>query len=132
MWHVTAAVWHRSRNGGTGWHWRRSMPAPKSLDPGNSPAALWGSELRHYRQAAGLSQPELAQRIFCSRQLVGAMETGERPADPDRAKLCDEVLGTGGVLHRLLEKLRLDAFPAWFREWPKIESQAVTIRDYEA
>lgn len=108
------------------------MPAERTLDPSSSPAALWGSELRHYRQAAGLSQPELAQRIFCSRQLVGAMETGERPPDADRARLCDEALDTGGVLHRLLEKLRLDAFPAWFREWPKIEAQARTLRDYEA
>jgi transcriptional regulator with XRE-family HTH domain len=108
------------------------MPAQKFLDPGSSPAALWGSELRHYRQAAGLSQPELAQRIYCSRQLVGAMETGERPPEPDRARLCDEALRTGGALRRLLKKLRLDAFPAWFREWPTIEEQAVTMRGYSA
>ncbi|MBC6460735.1 multiprotein-bridging factor 1 family protein [Actinomadura sp. HBU206391] len=82
------------------------MPAQKFLDPGSSPAALWGSELRHYRQAAGLSQPELAQKIFCSRQLVGAMETGERSPEPDRAGLCDEALQTGGALRRLLEKLQ--------------------------
>ena len=52
----------------------RAVATGGILDPGSSPAALWGSELRHYRQAAGLSQPELAQRIYCSRQLVGAME----------------------------------------------------------
>jgi hypothetical protein len=60
------------------------------------------------------------------------METGERPPEPDRLGLCDEALQTGGALRRLLKKLSLDAFPTWFREWPKIEEQAVMIRGYEA
>lgn len=108
------------------------MPSEKPLDPGGSAAALWGSELRHYRKEAGLSQPELAQKIYCSRQLVGMMETGERPPDPSRAKLCDEELKTRGALLRLLKKLRLDAFPVWFRDWPNVEEKAVTLRGYTA
>lgn len=108
------------------------MPAEKPLSPENGPAYLWGSELRHYRQAANLSQPELAQRIFCSRQLVGAMETGGRVPDLSRVKLCDEALDTGGALQRLFTKLDLSAFPRWFRDWPPHEARAVEIRGYEA
>jgi transcriptional regulator with XRE-family HTH domain len=108
------------------------MPAEKPLQPENGPAYLWGSELRHYRQAANLSQPELAQRIFCSRQLVGAMETCGRVPDLGRVKLCDEALDTGGALRRLFDKLDLSAFPRWFRDWPPHEERAVEIRNYEA
>jgi transcriptional regulator with XRE-family HTH domain len=108
------------------------MPAEKPLNPSSSPAALWGSELRHYRQAAGLSQPELAQRVFCSRQLIGAMETGDQLPDPDRVKLLDKELDTRGALDRLYEKLKLGVFPEWFLEWPGIEAKAVLIRGYTA
>jgi transcriptional regulator with XRE-family HTH domain len=108
------------------------MPAEKPLNPSSSPAALWGSELRHYRQAACLSQPELAQRVFCSRQLIGAMETGDQLPDPDRVKLLDKELGTGDALFRLYEKLKLGVFPEWFREWPGIEAKAVLLRGYTA
>jgi transcriptional regulator with XRE-family HTH domain len=108
------------------------MPAEKILDPARSAAALWGSELRHYRQAAGVSQPELAQRIYCSRQLIGAMEIGDRIPERTRVRDCDEALDTGGSLQRLYEKLQLSAFPKWFRDWPPQEERATEIRGYEA
>jgi transcriptional regulator with XRE-family HTH domain len=108
------------------------VPAEKPLNPSSSPATLWGSELRHYRQQAGLSQPELAQRVFCSRQLIGAMEAGTQVPDPERVKLIDKELNTGGALFRLMEKLKLGVFPEWFREWPVAEQKAVLLRGYTA
>ena len=108
------------------------MPAEKVLDPGRSAAALWGSELRHYRQAAKLSQPDLAQKIYCSRQLIGAMETGDRVPERTRVRECDDALATGGALQRLYKKLQLSAIPQWFRDWPPQEERALEIRSYEA
>jgi transcriptional regulator with XRE-family HTH domain len=108
------------------------MPAEKPLNPSSSPAALWGSELRHYRQRAGLSQPDLAQKVFCSRQTIGAMEAGIQVPDPKRVELLDEVLDTGGALLRLMEKLKLGVFPEWFREWPGAEQKAGLLRGYTA
>jgi len=45
-----------------------------------TPMAIWGRELKHYRQAAGLTRAELAQRINYSTSLISQIETGQVPA----------------------------------------------------
>lgn len=71
------------------------MPGPKDLDPSSSPRALLGSELRHAREKAGLSQEELGQRLFVSGSFVGQLEAGTRRMQPEYARMLDEVLETG-------------------------------------
>src|SRR5215467_226087 len=44
------------------------------------PPAPFASLLRRYRQAAGLTQEELAERARLSVQAIGALERGERQA----------------------------------------------------
>jgi transcriptional regulator with XRE-family HTH domain len=112
------------------------MPS-REPDAGASPLALFGAELRHYRTAAGLSQEQLGERIGYSGALVGAVETARRMPTEDFPARCDEVtdLRTGGALVRLRghmrEQLRRQVWPAWFREWPGIEREAVTLRSWE-
>ncbi|HEY7487612.1 MAG TPA: helix-turn-helix transcriptional regulator, partial [Streptosporangiaceae bacterium] len=45
-------------------------------DPGTpqSPAEYFGAELRAYRETAGLSRPQLAEKLGCTGQWVGQIE----------------------------------------------------------
>ena len=88
-----------------------------------SPLVIFGAELRHYRQAAELSQEQLGEKIGYSGALVGAVETARRmPGEDFTQRRCDQALSTDGALSRLLERLKDflkgQAYPAWFRGWP--------------
>lgn len=96
-----------------------------------APQAIWGRELRHYRKAAGLTQGQLAERVHFSEGLISGVETGQLPASPEFAEACDNVLDTGGALHRLLDWRKGQVFPSWFGKWHEKEQAAVTLRTYE-
>ncbi|MDH2427063.1 helix-turn-helix transcriptional regulator [Sphaerisporangium sp. TRM90804] len=96
-----------------------------------TPQAIWGRELRHYRQTAGLTQAQLAQKIHFSESLISGIETGQLPASPEFAQTCDSALTTGGALQRLLDWRRGQVFPAWFGKWHDKEQVATTLRAYE-
>jgi transcriptional regulator with XRE-family HTH domain len=54
------------------------MPQPKELDPCTSPRAFYGCELRRLREAAGSSQKQLGERVFCSASCIGQFESANR------------------------------------------------------
>ncbi|WP_326821169.1 helix-turn-helix domain-containing protein [Streptosporangium sp. NBC_01756] len=109
------------------------MPGLKELDPGTSPIALFGYELRRYRQEAGLSQSKLARRMGYSLGTVSMAETGRRPPTEDFARRCDEALGAEGALVRIKEMIDNVAarLPAWFRPWAEIEQTAESLRTWQ-
>ncbi|MEZ0076479.1 DNA-binding XRE family transcriptional regulator [Planotetraspora sp. GP83] len=96
-----------------------------------SPQAIWGRELRHYRQEAKLTQAQLAQKVHFSESLISGIETGQLPASPEFAQSCDDALTTGGALHRLLDWRKGQVFPSWFGKWRDKEQVATTLRTYE-
>jgi len=96
-----------------------------------SPQAIWGRELRHYRVAAGLTQPQLAEQIHFSVSTVSAVETGAMPASLEFAIQCDRVLNTGGALVRLLDWRKAERFPSWFGKWHQTEQEATSLLWYE-
>ncbi|GIH94219.1 Scr1 family TA system antitoxin-like transcriptional regulator [Planobispora siamensis] len=96
-----------------------------------APQAIWGRGLRHYRQAAGLTQAELAQRIHFSESLISGIEAGRLPASPELAHVRDETLGTGGALQRLLDWRKGRQIPSWFGRWRDKEQVATSLRAYE-
>jgi transcriptional regulator with XRE-family HTH domain len=110
------------------------MPAAKNLDP-SSPLAVWGAELRFYRDRAGLSQDQLAKQIGFSLAQVSSLETARRRPTRQVATLCDGVLDTGGALLRLLDHLKRllvrAGHPTWFGEWLDIERAATVLRTFE-
>lgn len=113
------------------------MAADQDLNAGTSPLRVFGAELRHYRTRAGLSQEQLGARVYCSADLIGKIENGQRAPAGDLAAACDAVpeLGTGGALARLRELLRdhlkQGAYPGWFHRWPDKEAHAKTLRTFE-
>ncbi|MGI8328383.1 helix-turn-helix domain-containing protein [Actinomadura scrupuli] len=110
------------------------MPAAKNLDP-SSPLAVWGAELRFYRDRASLSQDQLARQIGFSLAQVSSLETARRRPTQQVATLCDSVLDTGGALLRLLDHLKRllirAGHPTWFGEWLEIERAAMLLRAFE-
>lgn len=102
----------------------------------------YATELKRHREAAGLTQAQLADLIPYSKSMVSMVETAKRsPLDAregDRlaskfTEYCDEMLRTGGALSRILPLLESssDPYPSWFRPYAKLESEAAAIYDYQ-
>lgn len=92
---------------------------------------LLADELRRHREAAGLTQEQLARRIVFSESLVGMVETCKRVPKADFVQACDRVLGTGGVLHRIWTRMVKSTYPAWFRPFADIEAVASALFEFE-
>lgn len=87
------------------------------------------SEFQRQREAAGLNQQELATQLDCDKSTISRIEAGARVPGRDLIDKADEVLGTRGVLGRLLDDLkRQRAVPERFRPWLELERLATTIR----
>ncbi|MFJ8918014.1 helix-turn-helix domain-containing protein [Streptomyces sp. NPDC102415] len=106
------------------------MPGPKKLDPSSSPRALLGAELRHRREAAGLSQDDLGAPLFVSGSFIGQLEAGTRRMQVDQAHKLDEVLGAGGFFVRNCAALKKSKYPDHFAEAAEAERLATSIREY--
>ena len=113
------------------------MAAQDDFGPAMSPLRVFGAELRHYRTRAGLSQEQLGARVYCSGDLIGKVENGQRAPTEEFTVACDDVpeLGTDGALGRLRDLLRgylkQRAYPGWFHRWPEMESSAKALRWFE-
>ncbi|MFG3347886.1 Scr1 family TA system antitoxin-like transcriptional regulator [Streptomyces sp. NPDC048018] len=97
-------------------------------------AEVFGELLRHYRESAGLTQEALARLIPCDRSMVARVEAAKRVPQEAFAKACDDVLGTGGVLPRLWQ--RIDWYPEvehpdWFERRARMDAEAATLREYQ-
>lgn len=97
-------------------------------------AVLFGELLRHYREAALLTQEALAKQIPCDRSQVARVEAGTRVPQEAFAKKCDELLDTGGALARLWR--RVDWYPEvqhpdWFERRAEMDAKAVALREYQ-
>ncbi|TQE15344.1 XRE family transcriptional regulator [Streptomyces ipomoeae] len=100
---------------------------------GASTAVLFGEVLRHFREAALMTQEALAREIPCDRSHVAKVEAGTRVPHESFAKKCDEVLGTGGVLAKLWAKVDWYpqvAHPDWFRRRAEMDAVLVALRAY--
>ncbi|MEU3147289.1 MULTISPECIES: helix-turn-helix transcriptional regulator [unclassified Streptomyces] len=102
----------------------------QDLDPYASPRTFFGSELRRVREAAGLSQDQLGERVFCSGTYIGQFESATRRPQPDLSRLLDEVLGTGEHFQRLCELARKSKHADYFADAAELETRARTISEY--
>lgn len=113
------------------------MASQEDFNSAMSPLRVFGAELRHYRTKAGLSQEQLGARVYCSGDLIGKVENGQRAPTEEFTAACDAVaeLGTGGALGRLRgllgDSLKQRAYPGWFARWPEKEASARTLRWFE-
>ncbi|UUU33007.1 helix-turn-helix transcriptional regulator [Streptomyces sp. CA-210063] len=106
------------------------MPKPKTLDPSESTRALYGAELRHQRERAGMSQEDLGAAMFVSGSFVGQLEAGLRRMRLEYARSVDEILGTDGFFVRNLEAARKSPYEHHFADVVEFEGLAQTIKEW--
>ncbi|MFF5634781.1 Scr1 family TA system antitoxin-like transcriptional regulator [Streptomyces sp. NPDC012825] len=92
---------------------------------------FFGELLKERREGAGLSQGELAGRVFVSGAYIGLFEQGIRKPQLDVAKRIDEVLQTGGIFERTWRKL-IDKSPyaSYFHAVAELEAVATKICEF--
>ncbi|MFC5720058.1 helix-turn-helix domain-containing protein [Streptomyces gamaensis] len=106
------------------------MPPAKELDPSASPQALYGAELRHLREAAGLSQADLGKRVICSGAFIGQLEAGTRRMPPDLAHRIDVALETNGFFERHCGAVRKSKHADYFAQAAELEPYAASICEF--
>jgi hypothetical protein len=112
-------------------------------EPRTVPLALryYASELKRHREAAGLTQAQLAELIPYSKSMVSMVETAKRSPVESRegdkvtsrfTECCDEVLNTGGALGRILPLLENanDVYKSWFRPYAALEAEATVVMEF--
>ncbi|WP_242903366.1 helix-turn-helix domain-containing protein [Actinomadura terrae] len=112
--------------------------SPSSSDgPKIDPELLgFGSEVKRFREASGLSQGELAQAVNVARSYVSHVECGRTKCRRDFAVRLDQALNAGGAIVEawddLLEKIKQIRYPTHFLAFPKVEALADQLRVYES
>ncbi|MEU6216382.1 helix-turn-helix transcriptional regulator [Streptomyces sp. NPDC047022] len=97
------------------------------LDPGASPLDYYGSELRRYREEAGLTQKQLGDILNYTGSLIGQIETARKLPTLEFSQRADAAFGTGGSLARLLVLVLRSQLPAWFQQTAKLEGLATEV-----
>nr|WSW46348.1 helix-turn-helix transcriptional regulator [Streptomyces sp. NBC_01001] len=105
------------------------MAKPKSQDGAQTPDEFAREELRRHREAAGLTQEGLGERIFTSGAYVGQMECGTRRLRPEIAELIDRELKTGDYFTRLARAFK-SKHVEYFAVAAELEALATAVYDY--
>jgi len=92
---------------------------------------VFGSVLRTLREQAGLSQRDLAARVYCSASLISAVELGTKPAKLDLVQRLDETLNASGVLLKVWPITTTGGYPSWFAYVAELEKEACKIHEWE-
>lgn len=123
-----------TRNGGGG-----VSEAAETYDEGDQSSDLnraLGKQVKVLRERAGLTQRALGDRLGYSEDLISSLERGRRTPQAEFLVAADELLDAGGVLKAAIEyveKAKAKArvrHPAWFRDYARLEREAVEINDY--
>ena len=102
------------------------------IDPASSPLAFFAAEMVRLRNAAGLSQPVLADRLNYSASQIAKIETCQRIPKRDLAEKLDGILGTDGSFGRLQPLVERSSVLPWFRDLFDLEGTAAQIRTYQS
>ncbi len=96
-----------------------------------NPVQVFGSVLRALREQAGLSQRELAARVYYSASLISAVELGTKPAKLDLVQRLDETLNASGVLLKVWPITTTGGYASWFVYVAELEKEACKIHEWE-
>ena len=106
----------------------------RELDPGASPAAFFGNEVREARTKAKMPQPALGAAVGYDGTYVSKVETGTIVPDDDFVNGLDRVFPhMNGWFARFWNNSRKweGQYPAWFKDWVDAEEHARVIRWWE-
>lgn len=93
---------------------------------------LVGALVALFREAAGMTQRQLAERACVHTETIASVEQGRRLLKPDLATLLDQVLSTKGALATAVENMpEIDRYPTWAAAYIDQEQEAIAISWYE-
>ncbi|THA32743.1 XRE family transcriptional regulator [Streptomyces sp. A1277] len=106
------------------------MPQPKDLDPYIDARTFYGAESRRLREAAGMSQTELGERVFCSGSYIGQFESATRRPQLEMSRALDGLLGTGEHLQRPCRLAQESKVAGYFADAAELQLRATSISSY--
>ncbi|MGW0791206.1 helix-turn-helix domain-containing protein [Streptomyces sp. NPDC002911] len=111
--------------GGTG--------AGAGAEPGASDSLrTFGAFVQALREHAGFNREEFGDLVRFSKHTVASIEQGRRMPDCDFVERAEAALGNTGALRKAAPHLSRQAgLASWFRQWARLETQAVTLWTYE-
>ncbi|MER7836276.1 helix-turn-helix transcriptional regulator [Streptomyces sp. NPDC096040] len=89
-----------------------------------------GRQIKMWREAAGLTQPELGDAIGYGGEMVSSVERARRIPKPDFLDKTDEVLGAGGKISAMKRDVEEARYPKKVRDLAKLEDEAVELGAY--
>ncbi|MFD7529519.1 MULTISPECIES: helix-turn-helix domain-containing protein [unclassified Streptomyces] len=90
----------------------------------------YGDWLKAQREAAGLTQQQLADTAIMTRSHISHIEAGRRVPSPEDAQRLDKALNTGNVLSSFLPGGDDDTVADYFEPARQLEQQATMIREF--
>ncbi|CAL9424919.1 helix-turn-helix transcriptional regulator [Streptomyces sp. NPDC030392] len=90
---------------------------------------IYGEWLKAQREAAGLTQQQLAETAVMTRSHIAHIEAGRRVPSREDARRLDRALNTGNVLSSFLPQ-EDDTIANYFEPARVLEQQATMIREY--
>lgn len=92
----------------------------------------FGAIVKVFRERAGLTQERFAPLVGYAPATVASIEQGRRFPQRDFVERAEEVLDAFGALRAAARHLsRQPGLAAWFREWAKLEEEALNLWTYE-
>lgn len=91
-----------------------------------------GRQVKVWREAAGLTQPELGAAIGYGEDLVSAVERGRRVPQPEFLDNADQALGANGKLSAMKVDVEKARYPKKVRDLAKLEGEAAELGAYAA
>jgi transcriptional regulator with XRE-family HTH domain len=91
----------------------------------------FAEELRAQREAAGLTQEQLAKLMGYSTSVVAKLETCRTIPSPQHANQADAALRAPGTFGRLRSVILAAAFEPWFVVYLDIEARATVLRSWQ-
>lgn len=104
---------------------------PASQDGPENALQMFALELRAQREAAGLSQEQVAKLMGYSTSVIAKLETCRTVPSPLHAGRADEAFKTPGTFRRLRAGIVNGAYEAWVRALLEMEERATLLRWWE-
>ncbi|MFD3568880.1 Scr1 family TA system antitoxin-like transcriptional regulator [Streptomyces sp. NPDC058667] len=107
--------------------------APYGSEPETSDSLkAFGEVVKAFRRRAGLTQEQFAPMVGYSVPTIASIEQGRRLPSADFVERAERVLDAFGVIRAAAKHLaRKPGLASWFRQWAKLEAEAVTLYTYE-
>ncbi len=92
----------------------------------------YGRQMKLLREAAGLTQAQLGERVGYGEAQIAAVEQGRRIPRPELVDAVDREVGGRGVLVAMKGEVAKARYPGFFREFAALEADAAELHAYDA